>query len=212
MTPKKKISKSSFFISKSFPRKKPDKKKSSSSPVKKPIKNLNSIVEKLSLTQKQNFVEQLSKSKQNINSMEKGELAKSVKKKMEVGKSAKNKVEVGKSMRKKRCGSCTGCMKDNCGSCSNCRDMTKFGGNSVTKLSVVAKPSLWQLIIQLKAEDSSARAKMMSIRAGSWTDRNPARSKRRSLKRVAMRNLVLDYYTMGTGVFLDAAISFFNEF
>ena len=84
--------------------------------------------------------------------------------------------------------------------------------NSVTKLSVVAKPSLWQLIIQLKAEDSSARAKMMSIRAGSWTDRNPARSKRRSLKRVAMRNLVLDYYTMGTGVFLDAAISFFNEF
>ena len=84
--------------------------------------------------------------------------------------------------------------------------------NSVTKLSVVAKPSLWQLIIQLKAEDSSARAKMMSIRAGSWTDRNPARSKRRSHKRGAMRNLVLDYYTMGTGVFLDAAISFFNEF
>ena len=87
MTPKKKMSKSSFFISKSSPRKKPDKKKSSSSPVKKPIKNLNSIVEKLSLTQKQNFVEQMSKSKQNIDSMERGELAKSVKKKVEVGKS-----------------------------------------------------------------------------------------------------------------------------
>ena len=38
--------------------------------------------------------------------------------------------------------------------------------NSVSKLSVVAKPSLWQLIIQLKAEDSTARAKMMSIRLG----------------------------------------------
>ena len=34
--------------------------------------------------------------------------------------------------------------------------------NSVSKLSVVAKPSLWQLILQLKAEDSTARAKMMS--------------------------------------------------
>ena len=35
--------------------------------------------------------------------------------------------------------------------------------NSVSKLSVVAKPSLRQLILQLKAEDSTARAKMMSM-------------------------------------------------
>ena len=84
--------------------------------------------------------------------------------------------------------------------------------NSVTKLSVVAKPSLWQLIIQLKAEDSSARAKVMSIRSGTWKDRNPGRSKKREEKRKAMRNLVLDYYTMSTDVFLEAAITFFNEF
>jgi hypothetical protein len=80
--------------------------------------------------------------------------------------------------------------------------------NSVTKLSVEAKPSLWQLIIQLKAEDSSARAKVMSIRSGTWKDRNPGRSKKRN----AMRNLVLDYYTMSTDVFLEAAITFFNVF
>jgi hypothetical protein len=84
--------------------------------------------------------------------------------------------------------------------------------NSVSKLSVVAKPSLWQLILQLKAEDSTARAKMMSIRAGTWKDRNPGRSARREEKRKAMRNLVLDYYTMNTGIFLDSAISFYNEF
>ena len=84
--------------------------------------------------------------------------------------------------------------------------------NSVTKLSVVAKPSLWQLIIQLKAEDSSARAKVMSIRSGTWKDRNPGRSKKREEKRNAMRNLVLDYYTMSTDVFLEAAITFFNVF
>jgi hypothetical protein len=84
--------------------------------------------------------------------------------------------------------------------------------NSVTKLSEVAKLSLWQLIIQLKAEDSSARAKVMSIRSGTWKDRNPGRSKKREEKRKAMRNLVLDYYTMSTDVFLEAAITFFNEF
>ena len=84
--------------------------------------------------------------------------------------------------------------------------------NSVSKLSVVAKPSLWQLILQLKAEDSTARAKMMSIRAGTWKDRNPGRSARREEKKKAMRNIVLDYYTMNTGIFLDSAITFFNEF
>jgi hypothetical protein len=84
--------------------------------------------------------------------------------------------------------------------------------NSVSKLSVVAKPSLWQLIHQLKAEDSTARAKMMSIRAGTWKDRNPGRSARREEKKKAMRNIVLDYYTMNTGIFLDSAITFFNEF
>ena len=78
--------------------------------------------------------------------------------------------------------------------------------NSVSKLSVVAKPSLWQLIIQLKAEDSTARAKMMSIRAGTWKDRNPARCARREEKRKAMRNLVLDYYTMNTRIFFESAI------
>ena len=84
--------------------------------------------------------------------------------------------------------------------------------NSVTKLSVVAKPSLWQLIIQLKAEDASARAKVMSIRSGSWKDRNPARTLKRNNKRLAMQRLDMDYYTMGTGMFFKSAISFFNEF
>ena len=46
----------------------------------------------------------------------------------------------------------------------------------------MAKPSLWQLIIQLKAEDSSARAKVMSIRSGTWKDRNPGRSEKREEK------------------------------
>ena len=47
----------------------------------------------------------------------------------------KKKVDVGKSVKKKRCGSCAGCMKDNCGSCTNCRDMTKFGGTGKKKQS-----------------------------------------------------------------------------
>ena len=37
--------------------------------------------------------------------------------------------------------------------------------NSVSKLPVVSKPSLWQLLIQLKAEDASMKAKMMAITA-----------------------------------------------
>ena len=79
--------------------------------------------------------------------------------------------------------------------------------NSVTKLSCVAKPSLWQLIIQLQAEEASARAKVLSIRSGTWKDRNPARTQKRSKKR-----LVMNYYTMSTELFFQAAIAFFNEF
>jgi hypothetical protein len=81
---------------------------------------------------------------------------------------------------------------------------TEFSTNSseswksVSKLSVVAKPSLWQLILQLKAEDSTARAKMMSIRLG--------------LGKIGTLRGVQDYYTMNTGIFLDSAISFFNDF
>ena len=40
--------------------------------------------------------------------------------------------------------------------------------NSVSKLTVVSKPSLWQLLIQLKAEDASMKAKMMAITTGAW--------------------------------------------
>ena len=52
------MSQSSFFTIKAFLRKKPDNRKSSSTPVKKAIKtkNLKLIVEKLSQTQQDNFV------------------------------------------------------------------------------------------------------------------------------------------------------------
>ena len=83
--------------------------------------------------------------------------------------------------------------------------------NSVSKLTVVAKPTIWQLIHQLQAEDATSRTKMLSIRTGSWKERHPGRVARREFKRKAMVNLVLDYYTMNTENFFDAAITFFNE-
>ena len=84
--------------------------------------------------------------------------------------------------------------------------------NSVSKLTVVAKPTLWHLIHQLQAEDATSRTKMLSIRTGSWKERNPGRVARRVAKRKAMVNLVLDYYTMNTENFFDSSITFFNEF
>ena len=60
--------------------------------------------------------------------------------------------------------------------------------NSVSKLTVVAKPTLWQLIHQLQAEDATSRTKMLSIRTGSWKERNPGRVARRVAKRKAMVN------------------------
>ena len=84
--------------------------------------------------------------------------------------------------------------------------------NSVSKLTVVSKPSLWQLLIQLKAKDASIRAKMLAVRSGAWKDKNPSRSARRVAKKAAMKSLVEDYYTMDPGNFLEAAIIFFNEF
>ena len=84
--------------------------------------------------------------------------------------------------------------------------------NSVSKLTVVSKPSLWQLLIQLKTEDSSMRTKMMAVRTGAWKDKNPGRTARRVDKKDAMRSLVEDYFTMNPGAFLEAAIKFYNEF
>ena len=84
--------------------------------------------------------------------------------------------------------------------------------NSVSRLTVVSKPSLWQLLIQLKAEDASMKAKMMAITTRAWKDNNPGRSARRTDKKAALKSLVEDYYTMDPGLFLEAAISFYDEF
>ena len=37
--------------------------------------------------------------------------------------------------RRKRCGKCSGCKKENCGLCRNCRDMPKFGGKGKLRLA-----------------------------------------------------------------------------
>ena len=35
--------------------------------------------------------------------------------------------------KRRRCGECSGCLRDECGSCDNCRDKIKFGGSGVRK-------------------------------------------------------------------------------
>ena len=47
---------------------------------------------------------------------------------------------------------------------------------------------------------------------GAWKDNNPGRSARRADKKDALKSLVEDYFAMDPGLFLEAAISFFNEF
>ena len=100
--------------------------------------------------------------------------------------------------------------------------MKMFGGPGKSKQSCKMRKCLLFVsslknssISTLAASSTSVLAsssKVMSIRSGSWKDRNPGRSKKREEKRKAMRNLVLNYYTMSTDVFLEAAITFFNEF
>ena len=66
----------------------------------------------------------------------------------------------------------------------------------MSKLTVVSKPSLWQLLIQLKAEDASMKAKLMTITTEAWKDNNPGRSARRADKKAALKSLVEDYYAI----------------
>lgn len=63
-----------------------------------------------------------------------------------------------------------------------------------------------------KKTSSKSSLFILSIRSGSWKDRNPGRTVKRDRKRLAMQWLVMDYYTMGTEMFFESAISFFNEF
>ena len=62
-----------------------------------------------------------------------------------------------------------------------------------------------------KGPDASMKAKMMAIITEAWKDNNPGRSARRADKKTALKSLVENYYTVDLGLFLEAAISFFNE-
>merc|ERR1712098_493991 len=44
-----------------------------------------------------------------------------------------------KRTRRKRCGTCRGCLALNCGKCKYCLDMTQFGGNSTLRKPCVSR-------------------------------------------------------------------------
>ena len=55
------------------------------------------------------------------------------------------------SKRKKRCGSCLGCLKPDCGKCKLCLDKGKFGGrNKLKKCCVLRKYGMLYWLLQLK--------------------------------------------------------------
>ena len=83
----------------------------------------------------------------------------------------------------------------------------------VTKVVMTkTKTPVKQVILQLKSEDASTRAKLLAIRTGAWKDKNPGRVARRKLKAAALKSLVEDHYTTSPANFLDAAVTFYNEF
>ena len=84
--------------------------------------------------------------------------------------------------------------------------------NSVSKLTVTAKPNFWQLVNTLKGEEGVTRAKVMSLRAATYKDPNPSRTRKRNERRDALKELVENYSMMPTGEFLDACIAFYNDF
>ena len=45
-------------------------------------------------------------------------------------------------MRKRRCGSCSGCCLEDCGECKNCQDMVKFGGPGRKKRCCIRRTCL----------------------------------------------------------------------
>ena len=52
----------------------------------------------------------------------------------------------------------------------------------------------------------------MAITIEASKDNNPGRSARRTDKKAALKSLEEDYYTLDPGLFLEAVVSFFNEF
>ena len=77
-------------------------------------------------------------------------------------------------------------------------DITPIKVKLSTKKTMTVKskiPSLWQLLIQLKA-------KMMGIMNGAWKGSKTRRSTRRADKKAALKIIMKDYYIMDPGVFL----------
>ena len=84
--------------------------------------------------------------------------------------------------------------------------------NSVLKLSSTGKSNIWKLINTMKPEEATMRAKGMSLFTWTYSNPNPARTKKKMEKRAALKDLVESYSMMPLGEFLDCCLGFYNEF
>ncbi len=65
-------------------------------------------------------------------------------------------------VKRKRCGECEGCSRDDCGKCKHCRDMRKFGGPGSLK-----KPcALKKCKVMKVPTETASKAKADSMPAG----------------------------------------------
>ena len=95
------------------------------------------------------------------------------------------------------------------------REFTTNGSeswNSVLKLSSTGKSNIWKLINTMKAEEATMRTKGMSLRTWTYSNPNPARTKKKMEKRAALKDLVESYSMMPLGEILDCCLGFYNEF
>ena len=133
--------------------------------------------------------------------------------------------------KKKKSGQCVNCKRAICRSCIHCLDMPRFGENGKLKqafkarkclalVSTISESSLSSVSSMIHSSSSLLMLFLLAIQKSDlWlppplASTLPAqvRIARRADKKAALKSLVEDNFTIDLGLFLEAAIKFFNEF
>ena len=80
-----------------------------------------------------------------------------------------------------------------------------------SKLCMVKKPSIWQVLESLRKEEGLARYKIYAMAMGKWTDTNAARTAKLNRRKESLRSVVDKFGTTSIKEWMAMVIGFYND-
>ena len=83
--------------------------------------------------------------------------------------------------------------------------------NSASKHCMVMKPSIWKVLESLRKEEGLARAKIVSVNMGTWTDTHAGRTEKLKKKRDSLKSVVGKFGSVTIQKWMDMVIDFYHD-